>query len=456
MHSPVAARPRGRKRCGSVHVAVFLAFCFSWLAGTATANVSPPADPPRSTGPLTLDSALRQFREHGFDLLIADASLDAAEADVRTSAEPPNPSLSLSRGSSATYDPSRCSGCSNISTSAGITDQGALSDLLTGKRRLRIEVARAARDIAKSSRADVERTLEFTVKAQVLQAELARRSLDYARESQQLAAGTLALVEKRYHAGAVSEADVARAAVLKLEADQSADAATQALASAKAGLAYLLGFPSTPEDLDVLDDLLQATPQADLEHVTTETMLPEALRHRPDLALARSQAERARSSLLLTRRMIVPDLLPSLNYSAEGRGQNAIQPPTVTFGISATIPVFNQFRGEIAHAAADVRAQETAERKAEAQVANDVATAVAAFRSAHSRLARMDNELLASAARARDLVGLQYEKGAVSLFEYLDVQRTWLATRTEYLQTLNDYWTAVFQLEQATGMELRS
>jgi cobalt-zinc-cadmium efflux system outer membrane protein len=66
----------------------------------------------------------------------------------------------------------------------------------------------------------------------------------------------------------------------------------------------------------------------------------------------------------------------------------------------------------------------------------------------------MQGHLLERAARARDLVRLQYEKGAASLFELLDAQRTFLGTQNEYLQTLNDYWIAVFQLEQATGLEL--
>ena len=63
-------------------------------------------------------------------------------------------------------------------------------------------------------------------------------------------------------------------------------------------------------------------------------------------------------------------------------------------------------------------------------------------------------QLLARAGRARDLVRLQYEKGAASLFEFLDAQRTYLGVQAESLQTLNDYWTAVFQMEQAAGVEL--
>jgi outer membrane protein TolC len=68
----------------------------------------------------------------------------------------------------------------------------------------------------------------------------------------------------------------------------------------------------------------------------------------------------------------------------------------------------------------------------------------------------MESRLLPQASRARDLVRLQYEKGATSLFEFLDAQRTYLATQNEFLQNLNDYWSAVFQLEQAAGVELRN
>jgi cobalt-zinc-cadmium efflux system outer membrane protein len=87
-------------------------------------------------------------------------------------------------------------------------------------------------------------------------------------------------------------------------------------------------------------------------------------------------------------------------------------------------------------------------------VTADVMASFAGFESAKQRGTRMEERMLPQAARARDLVRLQYEKGAASLFEFLDAQRTYLAAQNEYLQTLSDYWTAVFQLELATGMEL--
>jgi cobalt-zinc-cadmium efflux system outer membrane protein len=404
--------------------------------------------------PLTLDAALQRFRTRAFDLIIAEASIASATADVTVAGATPNPSLSLSRGSSSTYDPSLCAGCSNTSISAGLIDQAGISDRLSGKRRLRIDVANAALDATKRSRADVERTIEFTLKQQLLQAELGKQSVAYARDAQRLSTNTLALVDTRYKAGAVSEADVARAEVQELEAEQSVDVSAQTLAVAKAGLAYLLAYDRSTETLDVSDDLIRDVATTRVAVTSADDLLQRALASRPDLAAVRSQMLRARASIDLARRLRVPDLLSSIQYSQEGRGQNAIQPPTVTFGVSSTLPVFYRYSGEIARAEADLRTQETLQSKVMAQVQSDVASAFAAFSGARSRSERM-RQLLARAGRARDLVRLQYEKGAASLFEFLDAQRTYLGVQSESLQTLNDYWTAVFQLEQAAGVELR-
>ena len=405
-----------------------------------------------TAAPLTLDTALQRFRSRAFDLIIADASIASAAADVTAASAFANPSLSLSRGKSSTYDPSQCPGCSNTSTSAGVTDQAAISDLLSGKRRLRIEVANAALEATKRSRADVERTLEFTLEQQLLQAELGKRSLGYAHDALRLATDTLALVNTRYKAGAISEADVARADVQKLEAEQSLDIAQQTLATAKAALAYLLAYDNPQATLDVSDDLIREAATTGVVSLSADQLLQRAMTGRPDLAAAVFQTRRARASVDLARRLRIPDLLPSIQYSQEGRGQNAIQPPTVTFGFSSTLPAFYHYGGEIARAEADLRTQETVQAKVAAQIRSDVASSFAAFSAASRRIERMQ-QLLGRAARARDLVRLQYEKGAASLFEFLDAQRTYLGIQTESLQTFNDYWTALFQMEQAAGVQ---
>lgn len=145
----------------------------------------------------------------------------------------------------------------------------------------------------------------------------------------------------------------------------------------------------------------------------------------------------------------------SLNYVQEGLGSGALTPPTLIFGLNATLPAFYQQQGEIKHAQADFRTQTLQQAKIQAQLVADVETAYTNFSSSRRLVERMESRLLERAKRARDLVDLQYHKGAASLLEFLDAQRTYIAINVEYLQDLANYWTAVYQLEQAVGMELR-
>jgi len=115
---------------------------------------------------LTLDDALRLFRERGFDLLLADAQLASVQADERAAHAVANPTVSVSAGKAFDYDPSLCAGCSAFAFSAGLTDPSALSDLLFGKRGLRIDVARNALAAAKQSREDALRTLSLQLRGE--------------------------------------------------------------------------------------------------------------------------------------------------------------------------------------------------------------------------------------------------------------------------------------------------
>ena len=430
------------------------------VVAAETAPVSRPVETvfpaqPQLPAVLDLAAAMRTFRTQGLDLLLADAAVAGAAGDESAARAVANPSVSLGTGRTSTYEPSACPGCSNKLFSAGLSDDGAVFDSLAGKRRLRIEVARAVLAAARRSRADAERTVGLAVKQQYLAACLAKSSLGFTRQNAKAGAETLHLVEARFHAGAVSEADVARAESAKLEADQAVDQAEQTLEQAKVTLAFLLGVRDGMSDFDVSDEFLRVAVPGRLGSAARDDLVKEALAQRPDLQAADDQRARAEASLALARRQRVPDVALSLGYSEEGRGQNAIQPPTTTLGVTVGLPVFDQQQGEIARARADLAAQELQRTKLQAQVISDVKGGWAGFTAARWRAERMESRLLGRTERARDLVRIQYEKGAASLLELLDAQRTLIATRQEYLGNLNDYWTAVFQLEAAVGTDLR-
>ncbi len=422
------------------------------LAATARADDGALVPPSAMlAGRLTLDDALRLFRSHGLDLIIADASVQVAEGESRAAGAVANPTLSAGVGTALQ---SPLFGSASLALSAQLSDNASILDLLVGKRVLRSRVAERALEAARLDRRDAQRMLEAQVKTQYVQAAVAKALLAVTREARDNSAQVLDIVQKRYDAGAVSEADLLRVKTDTLEADDAVNGAERDLREAKVALAYLLGVRQLVPDFDVDEGLLQRRIGVPAESLDRATVLREALANRPDLASARRRAESAVAAVDYTKRTRFPDIAIWGSYASQGTGENPIQPSTVMFGISAPLPLFYQNQGEVEQAEAEVRSGDAAAAKVEAQVVSDVEGARAALETARIRLDRMDKSLLVSARRARDLVAAMYEKGAASLLEMLDSQRTFLATNAAHVQASGDYWTAVFAIEQAIGREL--
>lgn len=415
----------------------------------------PPALPER----MTLEQALTLLRTHGLDLLTAEAAITSAEGDVEAAGAIPNPALALGYGRSFLYG--RCTNDAGVRVacptyppqySASLSDSGALLDGLSGKRGLRSRVAREALAAARLSRADALRGLEGQVKQQFVQVFLAARSVEFARDVAAAEARTTELMQARYDAGAISEADLARVQTAKLEADQAVDQAIAALRGAQVGLAFLLGVRGRVPDFEVVDDRLgRSQPPGRLERETGEALLATALRVRPDVLAARRQEERARAGVDLALRQRFPDVSLSVGYAQEGTTPSAVSPPTWSVALSFPLPLFYRQQGEIRRAEADQATQSIAVAKAESTVVSDVESAWAAYVAARALVRRMEGGLLERSKTAFDLVTIQYRKGAASLLDYLDAQRTWIANREEYLQDMASYWQAIFRLEQAVG-----
>ena len=445
-----------RTQVKHVQVARVLAVVSILVLWPGTVWAGPPPEP-AIPAHLSLAEAMKIFRAQGLDLLIAEAQVQSAAGDARAAAAVANPTVG------AGYDRSFFkSGLYETSSgwSVGLGDANAIVDSLSGKRRLRIDVGQSALAAARLQRVDAQRTLELAVKQQYLQAALADASLAFAREVAASNTRTLELIRVRYSSGAVSEVDVARTETAKLEADSAVDRATAALREAKITLAFLLGRRRPSLDFSVDAGQLHFVVPAALMDVTADQLVQRALESRPDLGAQAHQRERASSAVALAKRSRFPDIAAGLQYQQEGSGQTApgnpaaITPPTIGLNISATLPVFYQQQGEIQKAQADLAIQEVQIEKVRAEIVSDVELAFGAYQVSRLLVERAEGRLLERATRSRDLVTIQYQKGAASLIEYLDAQRTFIAVNASYLQDLAAYWTAVFQLESATATEL--
>jgi outer membrane protein, heavy metal efflux system len=424
-----------------------------WLYGTASQPLlagEPDGDfavPVR----MHLADALRLFREHGLDLIIAEAAVESARGDSLLARAAPNPAFSAGVGRSFA-----CSGpgCSDLAWSFGVSDQSALFDSLSGKRGLRVNVASLALEAARMGQADAKRTLEGMLRQTYLQAVSARQALTTQREAQDTLARLADLIRARYQHGSISEVEVLKIETEKLNADQEVERAEQDLSALNANLAFLLGIRGKVPDFEVDGELPGYLVPTILQGATVASLLDLAEKTRPDVAQARLGRDRAEASVRSSQRLRFPDVELSAGVSGQGAYSSAINPPTFSFGLTLTPPVFNRYRGEIVKAKADLTAQTAQYAKTLAQVRSDVQTSFTQFKYAKSRVERAERELLEHAKRTRDLVELQYQKGAASLLEYLDAQRIFISTKLDYQGDLSGYWQAVVLIGQAVGVEI--
>jgi cobalt-zinc-cadmium efflux system outer membrane protein len=316
-------------------------------------------------------------------------------------------------------------------------------------------VARAALAAAKMSRQDAQRNLEFQVKSAYVQVVLAQDSLDFAKEAQKSNTTELALFQARYERGAINEGDLARMKTQKLESDQVVDTDVQTLRQARVALAFLLGVRGHVPEYDIDPDVLKYHIPPTLQSSSPDTLLRAAFDKRPDLRALGYQRQSAEAQIHLNKRQVFPDIAVSVNYAQTGTGNSAIQPPTLSFGLSAPLPLFYQMQGDIKKAEAQYKTETLTQAQTTAQVVSDVEAAYAAFAGSKLLVERMEATLLQQAKIARDITLKQFTGGTATLMDFLDAQRTYIATNLEYLQNLTAYWTAVYQLEQAVGTDLR-
>jgi cobalt-zinc-cadmium efflux system outer membrane protein len=452
------------------------------FAGGAARAASPVPAATELPGTLSLDEALHIFRTRGLELLIAEANVRSVEGAVKVAGAVPNPVISGSVGDAFTYttkDPS-CQytspvlspastnyvACSSVVWNVGVSDSAAIEDTLSGKRDLRLKVARNALASAKMSRVDAERTIAFQVESAYMGVAQAVLAAKFAKE---MAVSNTTLLDKfrvKYASGAINDGDLARIETQKAEADQALDTATQALRQARVALAFLLGVRGEIPDYDVDTKVLDYAVPSALSEVTEVALLRLAFEHRPDLLAAGYTLASAEAQLALVKRQQMPDIALSLNYAQGGFGGSGTNGPTqtpmFTFGVSAPLPVFYQLQGEQRQAEAQLDSNSLQHAQIVKQVVSDVDNAYAAFRGAQKLVNRMERgdpdgkvrPILESAKAALDITRLQYEKGAASLSDFLLALQTYIATKVEYFGDLTNYWTAVYQLEEAAAILL--
>ncbi len=410
------------------------------LSGLLLLAASPAAaQAPASLVRITLDQAIQLALQHNHALLAARTTIQQSQALETTANLRPNPVLTLDAQFLPIFSPSAF-GSQYIDETAQ-HDLGISYLFERGKKRQhRLQAAQDQTAVTRSLVADNERTLTFGAAQQFVAALLADSNLQLALEDLKSFQNTVDISEARFKAGDISEADFLKIKLQMLQFQTDVSAARLAKAQALASLRELLGYDAVPDNYDVAGDLAYQPLK-----VNVDDLKAMALRDRPDLRAAQQGVTAAQSQHALAQANGKRDLTATFNYTHI----NALN--TGSFFFNIQLPVFDRNQGEIARTRFAVdQAQQTANFASDT-VFTDVSSAFEAARTSAQVVELYLSGYLDQAKESRDISEYAYKRGAASLLDFLDAERSYRATQLAYRQSLANYMLALEQLREAVG-----
>jgi cobalt-zinc-cadmium efflux system outer membrane protein len=419
------------------------------LASSASAQEAPPASPTptsvsaaqntNASAHLTLEDALRLAVQHNHALLALRSTILQNQAQEITANLRPNPNLAWDAQFIPLFNPSNFN--SDYFDNNAQFDIGASYLFERGKKRQhRLQAAKDATSVTRSQVSDSERTLIFNVAQQFINVILAESTLQFAQQDLDSFQNTVDISDARFKAGAMSEGDFLKIKLQLLQFQTDVSTAKLNRIQALASLRQFLGFESVPDDYEITGDLDYQPENASLTDLRVL-----ASRSRPDLLAAQEGVTAARSQEALARANGKQDLTAGLSYSHTG----GVNSSTVSFSIP--LAIFDRNQGEIARTGyAITQAQQTASETTQ-QVSTDVLDAYENLHTTDQIVQLYRGGYVDQAKQSRDISEYAYRRGAASLLDFLDAERTYRANQLAYRQALANYMLALEQLRQAVG-----
>ena len=393
----------------------------------------------QGTTMITLDQAIDLALAHNHALKASRTLILQNQAQEITANLRPNPTLNFDTQFLPIFQPSEFSG-DNL-TQVQQFDLGVGYLFERGhKRQRRLQAAVDQTNVTKAQVSDNERSLAFNVAQQFVTVLLAESTLRFAELDLKSFENTVNISEEQYKAGYISEGDYLKIKLQLLQFQTDVSSAKLARVQGLVGLRLLLGYDAVPANYDVVGDLTYQVVSG-----TVEDMQAKALQNRPDYRASVLGVTAAQSQINLAKANAKQDVGGTFDYTHTA-GQNS-----ASVFASIGLPFFDRNQGEIARTRyALLQAQETQSSTSDT-VMSDVSSAYEALRSNEEIVQLYISGYLKQAEESRDISAYAYKRGASSLLDYLDAERSNRATQLGYRQALAEYMTALEQLKEAVG-----
>lgn len=428
-------------------LAIFLSLVLSEAAVTQEApqqgQIQTPSAATLAQSPgsqlITLTQAIQMAMQHNHNLLALRTTVQQSEAEEITANLRPDPVLTTDAIFLPVFEPNSMT--SDYIDNVAQFDLGVSYLIERGKKRQRrLQAARDVAAVTRSQVSDAERLLTFSVAAQFIDVELAESTLALADRDLKSFEQTVEIAESRYKAGDTSEGDLLKIKLQLLQFQTDVAQARLARAQGLSDLRQLLGYESVPANYD-LSGSFDYQPVTD----SLEDLQSKALQMRPDLEAARLGVEAANSQYQLQKAIGKRDVTAQVNYT-----HLAYLSDISLFG-SMQLPIFDRNQGEIQRANVAVTQAQQQQIYSSGQVLTDVRDAYEGLQANDQIVKLYTSGYLNEAQESRDISEYAYRRGAASLLDYLDAERSYRATQLGYRQALASYLLAVEQLREAVG-----
>lgn len=313
-----------------------------------------------------------------------------------------------------------------------------------GKREKRVVVAQDNTKVSAQNVTDNERTLKFQVVQAFINVLLAKSVLLLAKDDLANFSQEVDLNHARLVAGDLAEGDYLKLSIQKLQFEQDVSQAQLGLVQARATLRQLLGYQSVTDDFDVKGTLEHTKPS-----VTLDDLQQKALDSRPDLQAAHTGVTLANDTVSLAYGNRARDWSWSGDYSFQSSTQSGLG-----IGWSMDLPIHDRNQGEIARSQAAVKQAVETDASTKVGVQTDVVNAYYSLKSNEEIVNLYESGYLKQATDSRDISNYAYQRGAASILDLLDAERSYRATQLAYRQALAAQMIAAEQINQATGAQV--
>jgi len=393
----------------------------------------------QTTTLISLDQAITLALAHNHNLLATRTQILQNQAQEITANLRPNPTLGMDSQFVPFFSPQDFSGTNLDQTQQ--FDVGISYLFERGrKRQHRLQAARDQTAVTRAQVGDAERTLIFNVGQQFISVLLAESTLQFALQDLQSFQQTVDIAETQFKAGYIGEGDYLKIKLQLLQFQTDVSSARLAKAQALVGLRQFLGYNAVPADYDVIGEL-EYQPLT----MKVEDLQAKALKERSDYRAAQLGVTAANSQISLAKANAKVDVNGTYDFTHVS-GENA-----ASIFASFELPIFNRNQGEIARTRYALTQAQEQEQAASDTVLSDVANAYEAVRNNDSVVQLYTSGYLKQAQDSRDISEYAYKRGAASLLDFLDAERSYRSVQLAYRQTLASYMTALEQLKEAVG-----